>query len=185
MNLPPVQIRVVLVILVLVAAGLDLRSRRIPNWLCLSGILLGMGLNSYTSEWPGLWLSLEGLGLALLIYVPLFVLRAMGAGDGKLMAAVGACVGPMNWFGVFVLTAVFGAMLGLAAAARRGRLRRTFQNLYLLLMSLRLRQAPYESNPELDVSNQDAVRLPHAVSIALGSLAFLLAASKPEFLSLR
>ena len=184
MSLPPTQIQVVLVVLVLAAAGFDLRSRRIPNWLCLLGILLGTGLNLYLSQWPGLWLSLEGLGLALLIYLPLFVLRAMGAGDGKLMAAVGACVGPANWFGVFVLTAVFGSILGLAVAAAKGRFVRIFRNLYLLLMSLRLGRVPYASNPELDVNYHDAVRLPHAVSIALGSLTFLFVASKSELLRL-
>ena len=55
-------------------------------------------------------------------------------------------------------------------------LRNTFRNIWTILVSLGHRQAPYESNPELDVRNEQAVRLPHAVSIAFGAMGFLIAA---------
>jgi prepilin peptidase CpaA len=148
----------------------------------LAGVLLGLGINLTLAGWSGLWFSLQGLGLALLIYFPLFLLRAMGAGDGKLMAAVGACAGPANWFGIFVITAVCGAILGLMTAAKSARLRKTFENLYLILVSLRLKQAPYEAHPQLDVTNQASLRLPHAISIAIGTLSFLFLTRWPRLL---
>ena len=182
MTAPPIGIQLTLFVLVVVAAYFDLKFRLIPNWLSLSGVLLGLGLNVAFSGWEGLWFSAQGLGLALLIYFPLFLLRAMGAGDAKLMAAVGACVGPANWFGIFVVTAVCGAILGLLVAARRSRLRKTFENLYFILVSLRLKRAPHELNPELDVRSSRSLRLPHAVSIALGTLVFLAVGSRPHLL---
>jgi prepilin peptidase CpaA len=161
------------VMLVLIAAFFDLRARRIPNWLCALGLLLGLLWNLHDRGWEGFWLALGGAALALMVYVPLFLLRAMGAGDGKLMAAVGAFLGAANWFGVFVFTAVIGAVVGLLVAASKGRSKRTAENLYLLLVSLKLRRAPYELHAQLDVRNPDAIRLPHAVSIALGTISYL------------
>src|SRR5579871_918007 len=102
MSNPPLILRAVLLLLVILAAIWDIRFRRVPNWLTLTGVLIGVGLNSFLYESAGLWASLEGLGLALLIYFPLFLLRGMGAGDAKLMAAVGALAGPMNWLGILV-----------------------------------------------------------------------------------
>lgn len=70
MSLPPLVCQVVLVLLVLVAAVYDARYRRIPNWLVLSGLVLGLGFNTLLFEWRGLRYSLLGLGLGLLIYFP-------------------------------------------------------------------------------------------------------------------
>ncbi len=83
-------VQVLLLLLVIPAALYDSRQRRVPNWLALAGLLLGIGLNSFLYESTGLLTSLKGLGVAFLIYFPLYLLRAMGAGDVKLMAAIGA-----------------------------------------------------------------------------------------------
>jgi prepilin peptidase CpaA len=101
----------------------------------------------------------------------------MGAGDVKLMAAVGAIAGPANWFGILVLTSVFGALSAIVLVTFKHRLRQTFLNIWVILISLRHRQAPFESNPQLDVRNEQAIRLPHAVVIACGALSFLIAAA--------
>lgn len=174
--LPPV-LQALLALVVIVAAVSDYRTRRVPNWLTLSGVVLGIGLNSFLYETQGLWLSLKGLGLALLIYLPLYFLRGMGAGDVKLMAAVGAIVGPADWIGILLLTAVFGGLAAIVLVTFKHRLRETLQNVGFILVSLRHRQAPFDANPQLDVRSDQAVRLPHAVVIACGTLAFLAAAA--------
>ncbi len=92
----PLVMQVVLVLIVMTAGIYDLRFRRIPNWLVLVGLVLGFGLNTFLFGLSGLERSAMGMGLALLIYFPLYLLRAMGAGDAKLMAAVGAIVGPVR-----------------------------------------------------------------------------------------
>ena len=156
------------------AAAFDLRDRRVPNWLTVSGMVLGIVLNAFLSRTQGLWFSLKGLGLAFLIYLPLYVLRTMGGGDVKLMAAVGAIAGPMNWFRIFVLTLVFGAAAAIVLLLAKGRVKRTFQNIGMILKSLASGHAPYKKNPELDVRDDRAARLPHAVTIACATLVFLL-----------
>jgi prepilin peptidase CpaA len=166
-----------LILLVLPAAFFDLRQRRIPNWLCLAGFLLGVGLNSFLYLTPGLWMSLKGAGLALAIYFPLWLLRGMGAGDVKLMASLGAVAGPANWLGILVLTSLFGGMAAAGLIVAKHRLKHTLANIRWILLSWRHGQAPYESNPELDIASGKGLRLPHAVPIACGTLSFLLAAA--------
>jgi prepilin peptidase CpaA len=174
--LPPV-VQILLLLVVVLAGIFDLRRRRIPNWLTLTGVLAGIALNSFLYERAGLVMSLKGMGLALALYFPLYVLRAMGAGDAKLMAAVGAIVGWTNWLGIMILTALIGGVLAIVLVVTKGRVKQTYQNLGLILIALRLRQAPYQVSPELDVRSGQALRLPHALSILLGSVAFLIAAA--------
>jgi prepilin peptidase CpaA len=176
MTLPPPATRILLEILVIVAAIWDIRTRRIPNWLTFSGVVLGVGLNTFLFETPGLWFSLKGLGLALGVYFVLYLLHAMGAGDVKLMAAVGAAAGWANWLGILVLTSLAGAVAGLLLVAFKGRFRKTFVNVGIILTSLGRGRAPYKETPELDVSTDQGMRLPHGALIALGTLGFLAAA---------
>src|SRR5690349_9099016 len=172
--LPPVT-QVVLVLIVLTAGIYDLRYRRIPNWLVLVGLVVGFGLNTFLFQLAGLERSALGMGLALLIYFPLYLLRAMGAGDAKLMAAVGSIVGPKSWLVLFVITAVVGGAVALIVLVFAGRIRKTFWNLgWILSEALHLR-APYQSSEELDVRSSKAMRLPHGAVIALGSVLFLAA----------
>jgi prepilin peptidase CpaA len=178
MSLPPPAIRIFLEVLVIVAAIWDIRTRRIPNWLTLTGVLLGVALNTFLFEINGLWFSLKGLGLAFGVYFLLYLLRAMGAGDVKLMAAVGAAAGWENWLGILVLTSIAGAVAGLLLVAFKGRLRKTLDNLGLIIFSLGRGRAPYKESPELDVGSDKALRLPHGALIAIGTLGFLAAAMR-------
>jgi prepilin peptidase CpaA len=172
--LPPV-LQVLLILIVLTAAIYDLRYRRIPNWLVLVGLVAGISLNTFLFELQGLKLSALGLGLALLIYFPLYALRAMGAGDAKLMAAVGSIVGPGNWIVLFVVTALVGGVAALAVLLFAGRIRKTFWNVGWILNEVLHFRAPYHSSEELDVRSAKAMRMPHGAVIAVGSIAFLVA----------
>ena len=134
-------------------------------------------LNAFLFETPGLWMALKGVGVAFLIYFPLYLLRGMGAGDVKLMAAVGAMVGWANWLGILVLTSLFGGVAAVVLVVAKGRIRKTAENIWLILMSIRRGHAPYAKNPQLDVRTDQGIRLPHAVVIAFGALGFLIAAA--------
>lgn len=171
----PLVLRAVLVVIVVTAAIFDLRYRKIPNWLVLVGLVLGFGLNTFLFEVAGLAASAKGMGLALLIYFPLYLLRAMGAGDAKLMAAVGSIVGWGNWLAIFVATAVIGGVLGVIVLLFAGRIRKTFWNMGWILNEILHFRAPYHSSQELDVRSAQGMRMPHGVAIALGSIAFLVA----------
>jgi prepilin peptidase CpaA len=159
--------------LVAIAAIFDIRYRRIPNWLVLAGIILGLAWNLSSSGWSGLGRASEGLGLGFILYFPLYLLRARGAGDVKLLAAVGAVTGPMNCLWIFMLTAVLGGIIALILLLFRGRVRQTFFNVGWIIRDLMHLQAPYKSSDELDVTTTRGLRLPHGAMIAVGVLAFL------------
>lgn len=163
-----------LLILVITAGGYDLRYRRIPNWLTAAGVTLGIAVNGFEKGlWRGLLFSLTGLALPLVIYLVLYALRAAGAGDGKLMAAVGAMAGWKNWIGIFLITAVIGGIAALALSIWRGRLKKTLTNVGFVLSEMTHGRPAYLTNEELDVRSSKALRLPHGAVIAAGTTLYL------------
>ena len=174
----PVSLKVVLVCTVLVAGVFDLRYRRIPNWLNLSAISLGLAVNILLFEVHGFFAALLGMGCSLLVYVPLYLVRGMGAGDVKLMAAVGAIVGPWNWFCIFLFTALLGGIVSLIYAVLRKRLHQTLFNLALIVTELARVRLPARREARLDIRHDEALRLPHGAVIALGVMTFLVLGSK-------
>ncbi len=151
----------------------DLRSRRIPNWLTLSGVILGIGFNTLLLQQKGFKLAVGGLGLALLIYLPLYLIRAMGAGDVKFMAAVGSLVGADNWLGVFLTTAILGGIASLCLIAARNRLQVTMSNLSTITHELIRGRLPFHKDPSLDVHDRRALGLPHGTLIGISVCVFL------------
>ena len=173
-SLPPPGAEALLLAVVLGAAVYDVRYRRIPNWLSVGGVLLGLAMNSFLYRgWPGLSFALMGLGVAFGIYFVLYALRAMGAGDVKLMAAVGACIGWHNWFGTFIITAILGGIMSLILAAARGRVKKTMWNVGFILTEMKSGRPAYLGKEELDVRSPKALGLPHGAVIAIGTIFFL------------
>jgi prepilin peptidase CpaA len=112
----------------LAAIWLDLRTRRLPNWLTVLG-LTGALLLRVPLGWSAALTGVEGAILALLLGVVLYAVGAMGAGDAKLMAALGGFLGPVGFLGAFAVGAVLGAAWALVAAARSGAILLLFMQL--------------------------------------------------------
>jgi prepilin peptidase CpaA len=174
LSLPPPVVTAALIAVVFTAAVFDVRYRRIPNWISVSGAALGISLNAIVHRGlPGVVFALTGMALAFSIYFVLYALHAMGAGDVKLMAAVGSLVGWQNWLGVFFAAAILGGILALIVVVRCGRTQRTFRNVgFILSQMARLRPA-YLAREELDVRSPQAVSLPHGAVIAVAVVFFL------------
>lgn len=170
----PTALKFLLLVLVLIAAIYDLRFRRIPNWLNLSGVVLGLGINTLLFARDGLVGAVLGMTCSLIVYVPLYLIRGMGAGDVKLMAAVGAIAGPWNWFGIFVATALLGGVVSIVFVALKRRLYQTSFNAAFIVGELCHLRLPSKSNSQLDVRDPHAVGMPHGTLIAVGSVAFLI-----------
>ncbi len=158
--------------LTLVAAWTDLRDHKIPNWLTIPGIFVGIALNSYFKGWSGTKTSLEGAGLALLVLLPLVLLRALGAGDWKLMGAVGAFLGPALFPFVLVASVFVAGLMAIVQMVRTRRVIETLSNLAVLVqgfLSLRV-------SPEISLDNPVLMKLPFGVAVAAGTLICICAA---------
>lgn len=181
---PPPGVEAILISLVLGAAVYDIRYRRIPNWLTVGGVLVGLAMNSFVGDWttaapanfqmwPGLRFSLKGCGIAFAANLVLYALHARGAGDVKLMAAIGAMVGWEDWFGIFVVSAVFGGLISLILVFLKKRAIKTFWNVGFILSEMSSGRAAYLKREDLDVKSEKALRVPAGAVIAIGTLFFL------------
>jgi prepilin peptidase CpaA len=174
---PADVIEVVLMAATLAAAVTDVRWRRIPNWLTVSMVLAGFLLNAlvrYPHPLDGIWIAAQGFLLAFGLNLAMYALRMTGAGDVKLMAAIGALAGCSDFLGIFFLNAVIGGVLGLVLIVAKRRLRATLWNVGYMASELIRWRAPYLSREPLDVRSPQAITLPRAVPVCLGTLAFLL-----------
>jgi prepilin peptidase CpaA len=102
-----------------IALYTDTRRGLIPNWLTFPTLLAGLVLHGVVSGGDGLLLSAQGAGLGLGLFLIPFLLGGMGAGDVKLLAALGAFVGPEHIFATFVFSAILGGIIGAVCLVRR------------------------------------------------------------------
>ena len=151
----------------LLAAAFDVKSRRIPNFVTGPAFLAGLLLHSFFDGWHGLFSSFAaGLicGIAFLIF---YLAGGMGAGDVKLMAAVGALAGLSNSASVLLTTALVGGVMALFYAMLRGRLRSTLKNFFQL--AIHHKNQGLTAHPVINVRNAETLRLPYGLAIAAGS----------------
>jgi prepilin peptidase CpaA len=169
----PLILQAALAAVALTAGIWDLRTRRIPNWLVLTGLLLGFLLNGFLFYGQGVLRAAGGMGLALLIYLPMYMLRGMGGGDVKLMAALGAIAGWRLWLVIFIVSAILGGVMAVILTLAKGRLRRTLWNVGFILSELAHLRAPHLTRAELNVEDPKAVTLPRGTVIAAGVVTLL------------
>jgi prepilin peptidase CpaA len=155
----------VLAVVLVLAVWFDVSKKRIPNWLTVGGVVVCLVLRGFVG-FDALWAGVLGGGLGLTLGLLLFAAGAMGAGDGKLLAAVGSGLG----FGVFVqslpLIGVAGGLLALAVTARNGTLFPTllrFRELLFHFVSFgRIGERRTLAMP-------GAVTVPYGVAVAVGA----------------
>jgi prepilin peptidase CpaA len=154
---------VVLAAGLLVATVVDLRTRRIPN--VLTGAMAGAGLGLAAFGFGGVSIGAAVLGsvIGLVLMLPGHVLGATGAGDVKLMAAVGSLLGPLVVVNAVLFTAVAGGVLAVIVALQRRRFATT------LAGTGRMIAAPGEVKREI-AAGVPASRFAYGPAIAAGSM---------------
>ena len=150
-----------------IGAAWDIRSRRIPNLVTYSGILVGIALRTAVLGGRGLVTALAGGAVAGGLFFLLYLVRGMGAGDVKLIAAVGCFAGVPAVFHIMLACALAGGVMALAVAFYRSSAVRTLRNVWELLRFHAAHGA--QVHPTLNIDNPQATRLPYAIAIAAGS----------------
>ena len=156
-------------LLALVAGWTDFRSRRIPNWLTVPGLLLGIAANSWLRGWPGTRDSLLGAGLGLLLLLPFVWIRSLGAGDWKFVGALGAFLGPPNLLTVLLLGILVNGLMAVIMVIHKKRVRETAKNMGRMLASLLAMHLP---GPDLTLDNPDLVKVPFGVAVAIAVILY-------------
>jgi len=180
--LPPPDLPIVAVLtaFLLVVAYYDFRYRRIPNWCTVSTALAGLVLNGFLQasgssvfSLTGIAFSLLGLVVGFVVYLVLYAIRAISAGDVKMMAAIGALVGGAQWVRIWIFGAIAGAVLGIIVVLMKKRVKKTMWNVGFIFSELGHGRPAYLRREELDVKSDKGLRLPHGVGIAVGALLYL------------
>ncbi len=150
------------------AAVVDVQHHRIPNWLTYPGIALGILLRSLFFGWKGLGSGVEGCLLGGGIVFLFYAIRAMGAGDVKLLAAIGSFAGPSRTIVVLLATAICGGVLAIVYAIYKRRAGATLRNVGSVLQFHAA--SGIQAHPELNLDNPSALRMPYGLAIAAGAL---------------
>lgn len=144
------------------AAVFDIRFRRIPNWLNGSALVLGVIFHLCLNGIEGLGWSLFGCGTGLAVLLVPYCLRAMGAGDVKLMMALGAWIGATAVLFAFVYTAILGGLIGLWMMYRAGQLDGFIVRIYMMA------NEGISEATTLRVESSACQPMPYGAVIALG-----------------
>jgi prepilin peptidase CpaA len=155
-------------VVAILGAGWDAATGRIPNPISYSGMLAGLALHSALGGWAGLGSAFLGLVIGGGIFLVFYLIHAMGAGDVKLMAAVGCVAGAAKVLEIALAGAIGGGLLAIGYMVYHRKIRATLENVVHLLQFHRMHGA--QSHPELNLSNPQAVRMPYGVAIATGAL---------------
>ncbi|PFH08018.1 prepilin peptidase CpaA [Collimonas sp. PA-H2] len=167
----------VLIALLVLASICDFRVYRIPNWITASGTAFGLIYNTVVPISPhaGFLWAFEGLLLGLLMTLPLYALRAMGAGDVKLMAMVGAFLGFPAIFYAVISTFIVGGIAALGFALFNRALGRMLGNVKNIVQIMVL-SAIGGIKPDIHMeASQSVGKLPYGVSIGIGATGYMVA----------
>jgi prepilin peptidase CpaA len=154
-----------------VACGTDLRTRRIPQLLTIGGALAGIVFHTATGGWNGGLNSLAGWVVGMLVLFIPFALGGLGAGDVKLLGAIGAWLGPASALWVGLSTGVAGGILAIVVALSKGYLSQAIGNVVTLLAYWRV--SGVKPLPEMTLEHASGPRLAYAVPILAGTMVTL------------
>jgi len=147
----------------------DLRTRRIPNLLTFGGALAGVLFHGATGSTHGLMMSTAGWVVGLMVFLLPFLLGGLGAGDVKLVAALGAWLGPRDVAWLAAYAGIAGAIAAVGVALSHKYLLQAFRNIYLLLMHWKV--VGLRPLHEVSLAGGSGPRLAYAVPVLAGLIA--------------
>jgi prepilin peptidase CpaA len=172
---------IVALVIAAVACITDLRTGRIPNVLTFSSAVAALFFHAVVGRGEGILLSLTGLIVGVVVFFIPFALRGLGAGDVKLLGAIGAWIGPAAIAWTALYTGILGGVLCVVVAAFHGYLRQAISNIRALLVHWWVGGlAPL---PEVTLGENRGPRLAYAVPILMGlivTVAWRYASTEPE-----
>ena len=150
-------------LLSVIAGWTDWRSRRIPNWLTVPGLLIGVAAHTAVGGWSGLKTSLVGAAVGLALLLPFVLLRSLGAGDWKFAGALGAFAGPGLLVDLLLWSVFVAGVMAVTLVIYKRRTRETIHNIGHILISLVTFRLP---GTQVSLDNPDSLKVPYGVALA-------------------
>ena len=164
---------VVLVPGILLASWIDYAKRKVPNWLNASLIVLGFAAQAYFYGSRGVANGALGLLVGLGVLMVPWLMHGMGAGDVKLMAAIGVWFGPWMTLLAFALGAIIGGGVAVIMIVSTGRLRHALGNLNVIWVKVQSRDTLFSEFGSAKSFGDTSQLLPYGVPLTAGSLIIL------------
>ncbi len=154
------------------AAVIDGKSLRVPNWLTFHFLAAGLIFSFWQGGTSLLLMSFAGAAVGLVTLLPLYAIGGMGAGDVKLMAGLGAWIGPWLTLWAFASTAIAGGLIGAAMILHSGELVRHLGLMHQIGWEVMTIRNPVALS-ERAIQRKPSMRLlPYAIPIAVGTIGF-------------
>jgi len=158
----------------IIAAYIDGKQLRVPNWITFPMVLSGLAYNAWGAGWEGLGIALAGMAVGLLCLLPLYSVGGMGAGDVKLMAGMGAWLGASITFSAFCVSAVVGAIMAVWMVWRRKSFVHHYANFLTIVSEFATIKDPRQLSQIAAERKPRMLLLPYGIPICIGSIAYFL-----------
>lgn len=155
------------------AAVIDGWKLKVPNWLTFHFILGGLLFCAWFGGGQALLSSLGGLFLGLALLAPLYMIGGMGAGDVKLLAGLGAWIGPMHILGAFAASGLVGAVMAAGMVLASGRWLHHYVQARRLASDILTIRNPDVLAAQAAERKPSMLLLPYGIPIAVGSIAYM------------
>jgi prepilin peptidase CpaA len=163
---------VFLIILVIISAIADLKTQKIPNFVTLPGMLIALAYHTALNGFDGLLFSAAGIGIGIALLIIPYLMGGMGAGDAKLMGAIGGVLGAKAVFYAFLLIAAVGGIYALILIViyrteYKGFFRKKYDDLVNFILTRKY-------IPDTEERSKNRPRLCYGLAIALGTGIYIL-----------
>lgn len=165
------HVKTVSVILIL-AAWIDGRDLRVPNWITFPMVLAGLIYSTWTGGVTGFGAGVLGMCAGLLTLLPLYSVGGMGAGDVKLMAGIGAWMGWQVTLAAFAVSAVLGAGMAIVMVLWRRRPAYHYSNFLLILSEWMSIRNPVQLSVIAAERKPRMLLLPYGIPICIGTIGY-------------
>lgn len=162
----------VVTVTLIVAAWIDGKELRVPNWITFPMVASGFVYNLAANGWGGLWIAFAGMCVGLLTLLPLYAVGGMGAGDVKLMAGMGAWLGWQVTLWAFVYTVVVGAVMAVVMVLSKKAWNKHYAQ-FLMIFSEWMTIKDPKKLAEIAAERKPTMfLLPYGIPICIGSIAY-------------
>jgi prepilin peptidase CpaA len=167
------HVKLVCLILV-VAAYIDGKQLRVPNWITYPMVLSGIAFCTWQQGWAGLGWSVGAMFVGLLTLLPLYAVGGMGAGDVKLMAGIGAWLGIRTTLYAFAVSVIVGAVMAVAMVLYKRNFYKHAAQFWMIIQEWRDVKDPRELSRLAAERKSSMFLLPYGIPICVGSIGYFL-----------